>query len=516
MSGAEKMVRVPLAELTTDPANARKHDARNLEAIRASLRRFGQQHPLIVDRSGVVVAGNGRLEAMRAEGWEDCMVIYTELEGADRAAFAIADNRTAELAEWEDEVLRQTLASIDDELRTAAGFIDEEFAALTEDIGNEAESEIPEAPEAKVDRAAELLEKWWVQRGDLWLLGEHRLLCGDSTSADQVARLFGDETATMVHADPPYGMGKEKDGVANDNLYREKLDAFQMEWWSAWRSRLADNGSAYIWGNAPDLWRLWYCGGLADSERLTMRNEVVWDKGGAAAGGVSLEGSEGPRKYPLSTERCLFFMLGEQGFNINADNYWEGWEPIRAYLVEQFERCGWKTKGVAEWLGVNPRTVDHWVSRSQWAFITEEHYRKVQKAAREHDAFKREYDELKREHDELKREHDDLKREFYATRAYFDNTHDNMTDVWSFGRVVGDERHGHATPKPVQMVARAILSSSREGDIVSMPFGGTGPELIAAEQLGRKCYGMELEPAYCAVILERASEMGLTPVRSDG
>lgn len=141
MSGAEKMVRVPLAELMTDPVNARKHNARNLEAIRASLRRFGQQHPLIVDRSGVVVAGNGRLEAMRAEGWEDCMVVYTELEGADRAAFAIADNRTAELADWEGEVLEtalRALAEEDAELAEAAGFNDAELhtiigSALSED-----------------------------------------------------------------------------------------------------------------------------------------------------------------------------------------------------------------------------------------------------------------------------------------------------------------------------------------------------------------------------------------------
>ena len=79
------------------------------------------------------------------------------------------------------------------------------------------------------------------------------MLCGDSTKAEDVARLIGDTRATLCHADPPYGMGKEKDGIANDNLYREKLDAFQMEWWRAFRPWLADNGSAYIWGNAEDF-----------------------------------------------------------------------------------------------------------------------------------------------------------------------------------------------------------------------------------------------------------------------
>lgn len=299
-----------------------------------------------------------------------------------------------------------------------------------------------------------------------------------------MARLFDGATATMVHADPPYGMGKEKEGVANDNLYREKLDAFQMEWWQAWRPHLTDNGSAYVWGNAPDLWRLWYCGGLSDSERLTMRNEIVWSKSNA----FGMSSSES-RSYPPESERCLFFMLGEQGFNNNADNYWEGWEPIRSYLAEQFDRCGWKSKQVAKWLGLHPRMVDHWISRSQWSFPTEEHYRKLQEAAKDHDAFKR--------------DHDELKAAFYETRAYFDNTHDNMTDVWSFSRVHGDDRHGHATPKPVEMVARAIKSSSEDGDAIGVPFGGTGPEVIAAEQLGRTVYAMELDAGWCDVIVRR-------------
>ena len=337
--------------------------------------------------------------------------------------------------------------------------------------------------------------------GNLSLKSKHRLLCGDSTKAEEVARLMDGDKATMLHADPPYGMGKEKDGIANDNLYREKLDAFQMAWWTAWRPSLPGNGSAYVWGNAADLWRLWYRGGLADSERLTMRNEIVWCKGSAGAGGISHIGADGLRLFPQETERCLFFMLGEQGFNNNADNYWDGWEPIRAALRADCDAMGWGADDIKRICGVG--MYGHWFTTSQWAFIPEEHYRKLQAAAREHDTFKREHDTFKREHDDLKREHDDLKREFYATRAHFDNTHDNMTDVWSFPRVLGEDRHGHATPKPVQMVARAIKSSSEEGCGVGVPFAGTCPEIIACEQLDRKCYGMEIDPAYCDVIVQR-------------
>jgi DNA modification methylase len=471
-----KTERIALGELTLDPANARKHEARNIAAIMDSLKAFGQQKPIVVDRRGVVIAGNGTLEAAKRLGWDEIAIVRTDLDPTQATAYGIADNRTAELAEWDSEVLTSLLDSLNDEMRDLLHFDEKELDALLPKHTVEVvEDEVPEKVEPRT------------KPGDLWLLGDHRLLCGDSTSLPDANRLFGQETATMLHADPPYGMGKEKDGVANDNLYNSKLDAFQMDWWRAWRPRIADNASAYIWGNAPDLWRLWYVGGLSEFERLTMRNEIVWDKGGAAAGGVSLEGSEGPRRYPSSTERCLFFMLGEQGFNINADNYWEGWEPIRAYLVEQMERCGWTSADLNRITGT--KMAVRWVTRSQWAFITEEHYLEIQRAAREHDAFKR--------------EHDELKQEFYATRAHFDNTHDNMTDVWSFPRVTGEDRHGHATPKPVQMMARAIKSSSQEGDIVAVPFGGTGPELIAAEQLGRKCYGMEISPAYCDIIVQR-------------
>jgi DNA modification methylase len=331
-----------------------------------------------------------------------------------------------------------------------------------------------------------LRQKWGVESGQLWSLGDHRLICGDCTDADVVARLMDGEKAALVHADPPYGMGKENEGIANDNLYRDKLDAFQMEWWRAARPHLVDNASVYIWGNAEDLWRLWYVGGLKNSERMTIRNEIVWAK--QQAQGI---GSNKFRSYPPISERCLFFMLGEQGFNNNADNYWEGFEVIRSALAEDCEKMGWGPTDIERICGVG--MYSHWFTKSQWCFIPEEHYQKLQAAAREHDAFKR--------------EHDDLKREFYATRAHFDNTHDNMTDVWHFERVKGEERHDHATPKPVEMMERAIKSSAPADALVLVPFNGTGPELIACERLGRKCRAVEIAPGYVGVALERWAQM---------
>jgi DNA modification methylase len=355
-------------------------------------------------------------------------------------------------------------------------------------------AEVDKMSKAEVteDEVPEPLAEPITKAGDLWILGEHRVLCGDSTKAQDVGRLMNGTKAQLIHADPPYGMGKEKDGVQNDNLYTDKLDAFQMAWWRAFRPHAEDNASAYIWGNAEGLWRLWFVGGLKDSERLTFRSQVIWNKPPSASAWGSPIGSESMRSYPHGYEVCLFFMLGEQGFNNNSENYWEGWEPIRKYLNDEMEKCG----GVKNWkAALGNQMGGHYFTKSQWCFPTEEAYKKLQ-AFGKGDAFKR-------EHDELKREHDELKREFYGTRAYFDNTHDNMTDVWEFNRVTGEERHGHATPKPIEMMARAIKSSTQDGGLLIEPFLGSGTTLIAAEQLGRRCFGMEISPQYCDVIVTR-------------
>ena len=487
---------VPIADLGYDPENVRLHDERNLEAVRVSLERFGQRQPLVVQREGMIVrAGNARLLCARSLGWTHVAAVVVDEADAEATAFAIADNRTAELAEWSGENLAKILADLPTELRDASGYSENELAELVADVTPPPEIVEDEVPEPPVDPIT--------KPGDLWALGDHRVLCGDSTKSEDVARVMGGAKAALVHADPPYGMGKEADGIANDNLYAEKLDAFQMAWWTAARPHVEDNGSAYVWGNAEDLWRLWYSGGLKAIERLTLRNEVVWAKGTAGAGGISHQGADGLRLYPQETERCLFFMLGEQGFNNNADNYWEGWDSVVDYLRAEKEKTGWDIAKFKRLAGHSETSGCHWFDKSQWSFPTKEVYESWQDAAREHGAFKREYDELKREHDELKREHDELKREFYATRAFFDNTHDNMTDVWSFPRVTGEDRHDHATPKPVAMIGRAIKSSCPEGAAVLDPFLGSGTTLIAAEQLGRTCYGIEIEPRYCDVIVQR-------------
>jgi ParB-like chromosome segregation protein Spo0J len=109
-----KIERINVAELSLDPSNARKHSQRNLDAIKASLRKFGQQKPIVVDAKGIVLAGNGTLTAAKELGWTEIEITRTTLQGVEATAFAIADNRSAELAEWEDslaDVLKSLLAA---------------------------------------------------------------------------------------------------------------------------------------------------------------------------------------------------------------------------------------------------------------------------------------------------------------------------------------------------------------------------------------------------------------------
>ena len=461
--------------------NARTHSDAQVAQIAASIKEFGWTNPILVDGTNGIIAGHGRLAAARNLAMDAVPVIeLAHLTETQKKALILADNKLSLNADWNNEMLNLEL----EELKlegfdlNLTGFDPDEVAALKPEIITDGLTDEDAVPEP--------LPEPITKPGDIWQLGNHRVMCGDSTVITDVEKLMNGKKAALLHADPPYGMGKEKDGIENDNLYADKLDDFQMEWWVTFRTFLEDNASAYIWGNAEDLWRLWFVGGLKDVERLTFRNEVVWQKNQAQG-----RMSDKCRQYPTGSERCLFFMIGEQGFNNNADNYWEGWEPIRKYLADEWDKFSPK-KDWDKHLGNSMGW--HYFKKSQWRMPTEAEYKKLQ--ALGVDVYKREYDELKREYDELK-------REFYSTRAHFDNTHDNMTDVWEYPNVTGEDRLGHATPKPVAMMERVMKSSLPPNGLCIEPFGGSGSTLMGAEKTGRHCYTMELNPVYVDVIVKR-------------
>lgn len=472
----------PIERLIEYARNPRKND-HAVDKIAGAIKEFGFRIPVVAKSDGLVVDGHLRLKAAKKLGLKEIPVVLADdMTEAQIKAFRISVNRMAEFAEWDNELLALELGELGDagfDLELT-GFTDEEIKALmpvevTEGLTDE--DEVPDVPVEPVTKP-----------GDVWLLGRHRVMCGDSTSISDVEKLTAGATAQLLHADPPYGMGKASDGVANDNIYEEALDKFQMEWWATFRTFLTDNASAYIWGNAPDLWRLWYRGGLGYSEKLELRNQIVWDK--KAIPGMK---SDLLTQYPIASEHCLFFQLGDQYLgNINTEEFPETWEPIRAYFESEANAAGITLKEIVRVCGC--QMFGHWFTKSQFTLMPEKHYTKL--AAAYPGRFTRPWKQLKQQWESVKNTNKEK-------RGYFDNAHDIMRDVWEFPRVTGDERHGHATPKPVAMMERVMKSSLPKGGLCLEPFGGSGATLMGAEKTGRICHVMELQPRYVDVIVRR-------------
>jgi DNA modification methylase len=478
--------------------NANKHTPYGLRLLEKSVQGDGWLDAQTAAADGEIISGSARIELaaekfadvepiiVDSDGTRPVIIRRTDIPNANTARarrLSVAANKIAQVDFDPDWALLKEWGGEDEQIKKL--FSDDEWRE-----GTGEEKPMGDA-EPQIDRAAELQEKWQTCTGQLWSLGNHRLLIGDCTIRENVERLMGGCKVNLVHADSPYGMGKSE--IENDNLYNEKLDLFQMQWFDQCRAFIADNSSVYIWGTAEDLWRLWF-GKLSKSERMTIRNEIVWDKERGMG-----QGSNRHRMYPTGSERCLFFVLGEQGYNANADNYWKGWDSIRLYLSGEIDKLkklqGWSLDDIGKLNGVSSRMIGHFINESQFEFVAEKYYKEWQNAANG-SAFKKEYDELKKEYDELK-------KEFYATRAPFDNTHENMTDVWRYSVQLGLERPDHPTPKPVEMMERIFKTSGTDDAVIYSPFLGSGTDIIAGENCGIPVYGLEKDANYGAVILER-------------
>ena len=482
-----KIIYKSLKDIKPYEKNPRKND-KAVQAVAESIKEFGWKVPIVIDKEGVIVAGHTRYKAAKKLKMKEVpCILADDLTEEQVKAYRLADNRTAELADWDLELLSVELSDIIELDMSLFGFnIEEPKEKQVEAHEDNFDCTPPDEPKAKM--------------GDIYKLGNHRLMCGDSTSAEAVATLMNGELATLVHTDPPYGMGKENEGVLNDNLNYDDLLEFNKKWIPLSFKSLKSNGSWYCWGIDEPLMDIYsnILKPMLRRKEITWRNLITWDKGHGQG-----QLSELFRSYARADEKCLFVMCGVQGFSNNTEDYYEGFEPIRGYLEAEAKRVGLTGKKLKEICGVG--MYSHWFTKAQWVFIPEEHYKKLQ-AYYASEAFKREYDALKQEYDALKQEYDALKQEWYKTRAYFNNTHDNMNNVWHFPRTDTEERKltgGHATPKPIALCARAIKSSSEEGDLVLDLFGGSGSTLIACEQLNRTCYMMELDPRYVDVIIAR-------------
>jgi DNA modification methylase len=378
----------PLERLKPYARNAKTHGADQVAKIAASMAEFGWTVPVLVAGDGEVIAGHGRILAAAQLGLSEApVIVLNHLTEAQRRAYRIADNKLTELGGWDDVLLSgelRELADGDFDL-SLIGFDDAELDRLlgetveAEAGPREGEDEVPETPEDPVSRP-----------GDLWILGPHRLLCGDSTVVTDVDRLLGGVKPLLMVTDPPYGVEydpawRNKAGAAATRRTGKVLNDDRADWREAWT--LFPGDVAYVWHGAL------HAATVAESLEVAgfnVRSQIIWAK-----------------------DRLVLS---------RGDYHW------------QHEPC---------WYAVRKTGKGHWAGDRK------------------------------------------------------------QTTLWQIANRDQDAETVHGTQKPVECMRRPILNNSSPGQAVYEPFMGSGTTLIAAETTGRVCLGIELNPAYVDVAVDR-------------
>ncbi|MCG3134750.1 MAG: hypothetical protein HMLKMBBP_02111 [Planctomycetes bacterium] len=295
--GGLQIVRRRLDALTLDPANARKHGPRNLEAIRASLARFGQVEPVLVQKgTGRVIGGNGRIAVLREMGAVEADVVEVDVDDLNATALGITLNRTAELADWDEDVLGRLLGALADAPDFDAaltGFSSAEIARLRGAVAGASDpDQVPEPPKEPVTR-----------RGDLWILGEHRLLCGDATDAADVRRVLAGARPFLMVSDPPYGIlyrpaWRNDAGIAQTKRTGEVMNDDRADWTAAWQLFTGD--VAYVWHAALHAGTV--AANLHDAG-FEIRAQVIWKKPRFAIGRGAYHWGHEPAWYAVRKGR---------------------------------------------------------------------------------------------------------------------------------------------------------------------------------------------------------------------
>ena len=243
MKTTTEMQLVPITKLVPYVNNARTHSPEQITKLRSSLREFGFINPVIIDRDFNVIAGHGRILAAKEEGIKEVPCVFADhLTEAQKKAYIIADNRMAMDAGWDEELLRVEIESLQgmdfDPLLT--GFDEKELAALFDDG--------IEAKEDDFDVDAELEKPCFSRLGDVWTLGRHRLVCGDSTKPETYTMLMGETKANLVITDPPYNVNYEGSAgkIKNDNMAGEKFYEFLLAAFKNMESVMATDASIYV------------------------------------------------------------------------------------------------------------------------------------------------------------------------------------------------------------------------------------------------------------------------------
>jgi len=374
-----------IERLIPSARNARTHSEQQIAELAGSMRAFGFMVPVLVDAEGGIIAGHARVLAARKLNLDHVPVIVNQhLTELEKRAYAIADNKIALNAGWDEELLRVELESLKDDGVDLddLGFSEAEFNELLDKLAPESvqdEDAVPESPSTPVS-----------QRGDLWQLGDHRLFCGDATDGASYMAVLAGEPAGMVFTDPPYNVAYHAPGlgvgITNDDLGSDFGSFLQ-------------NACTHMLQNTAGA--LYLC--MSSSELHTLYGAFT------KAGG----------------HWSTFLVWGKNTFTLGRADYQRQFEPIL---------YGWREGASHYWCGAR-----------------------------------------------------------------------DQGDLWLIDRPQVNDLH--PTMKPVALVERAVVNSSRRGDTVLDPFAGSGTTLVACEKVGRIARLIELEPCYCDVIIARWQEL---------
>lgn len=246
MKTTTDMQLVPVSKLVPYVNNARTHSPEQVMKLRSSLREFGFINPIIIDRDYGIIAGHGRLLAAKEEGITEVPCVFVDyLTEAQKKAYILADNRMVMDAGWDEELLRVEIEALQGEALDVSltGFDEMELADLFKD-GSDSGAE-----DDDYDLSAALEKAAFVERGDIWTVGRHRLMCGDATSAEDVAALMDDRKANLILTDPPYGVSfKSSSGltIQNDSMKNEEFYNFLLSAFENMADHLEKGGAAYV------------------------------------------------------------------------------------------------------------------------------------------------------------------------------------------------------------------------------------------------------------------------------
>ena len=246
MNRVSEMNLVDIDKLIPYVNNARTHSKEQINKLRASIREFGFINPVIIDRDYNVIAGHGRIMASKEEGIDKVPCVFVDyLTDAQKKAYILADNRMALDADWDEELLKveiESLQGADFDLNLT-GF---DEAELMDIFGDDNQSR---AKDDDFDLTAALEKASFVEKGDVWTVGRHRLMCGDATSSEDVSTLMGNTKANLILTDPPYGVSfKSSSGltIQNDSMKNEEFYNFLIASFKCMAEHLENGGSAYV------------------------------------------------------------------------------------------------------------------------------------------------------------------------------------------------------------------------------------------------------------------------------